>query len=79
MDAVQHFTKNTVQMICWSETPRSIVMKKYDIPLTKIVFERTAKNMLRLGTIRNILIDICDAMVACEKLGIVHNDLKPRK
>jgi serine/threonine protein kinase len=76
MDAMRNFTRHTVGVVGWSINPYAIVMKRYQTSLDNIIFQN---ERIRLVTIASIIKDINDALTACEKLGIIHNDLKPSK
>ena len=78
MDAVQNFSRNSVEIVGWSDDPLCIIMRRYDTSLDHLIFNRSVKTHINLTVVHSMLGDICSALMACEKLGIVHNDLKPR-
>ena len=83
MHAIYTYTKNSVQMIGWSTDPMCICMEKYDMSLADVLFGSRKMKVhgfaLGIKDVFKAARDICEALVVCEDLKIIHNDLKPGK
>jgi len=77
MHSVAQFTENAVRVVGWSDSPFLILMERFDASLDDLIVQpRNAP--LNLQVVASILADICRALAVCERMSIVHNDVKPR-
>jgi len=78
MSSVAKFTHHSVRLLGWSDEPFLILMERFDCSLDSFLLLQR-QSPLDISCVVEIISNVCDALSVCERMSIVHNDIKPSK